>query len=72
VLVKSPLLKRLRHFSLAGTPYYQPTLARLAEALDANRIESFLLRLPNIDLGGAAGTEPLRAKFGDKFRILPA
>jgi hypothetical protein len=64
-------LKRLRHFALDGTPYYQPTLARLAEALDANRLETFLLTLPNLDSGGAAGTEPLRAKFGDKFRVLP-
>ena len=70
VLVRSPLLKRLRHFALAGAANYRPVLALLTSALDITRIETFSLALPRVELPGSDGTDALRQHFGDKLQLL--
>ena len=69
-LVRSPLLKRLRHFSLRCGPEDRSVLARLAGAVDVARIETFALTLPPLFPPGPDGTAALRKHFGGKLRVV--
>ncbi len=65
-LVRSPLLKRLRHFAVRGGPPRSADID-IANAVDADRIETFAI--------GKSETFPrlvsqLCDRFGDRLRIL--
>jgi hypothetical protein len=64
--VRSPLLKRLRHFAVRGGPPRSVDI-EIAGAVDPDRIETFAI--------GGSETPPrvaamLRDRFGDRFRVL--
>jgi len=66
-LARSPLMKRLRHVALRGQ-YEDPLVTdSLADAVDMDRIETFAIGIwgmpPHV-------VELLRAKFGDRLRLL--
>ena len=68
-LVRSPLLKRLRHFALSGGQYEDGrALLPLVDVVDPARIETFALQIPYFPERAA---NALRAKFGDRVRFLP-
>jgi len=69
-LVRSPLLKRVRHFALRGHPTNRSLLSLLVDAVDVNRIETFLLSLPVTPATPLDGVAQLRRHFGDKLRAL--
>jgi uncharacterized protein (TIGR02996 family) len=68
-LVRSPLLKRLRHFTLVGAPRFSPSLARLAEALDVTRVETFFLSLRS-EAPGPDVPSSLSKHYGDKLHLV--
>lgn len=67
-LARSPLLKRLKHFSLGGIYNDGRALLPLVDAVDPKRIETFALAVPHFPRRAA---DALRAKFGDRVRFLP-
>ncbi len=67
-LARSPLLKRLKHFALAGIYNDGRALLPLVDAVDPARIETFAVAIPYFPQRAA---DALRAKFGDRFRVLP-
>ncbi|MCI0699580.1 MAG: TIGR02996 domain-containing protein [Planctomycetia bacterium] len=69
VFLRSPLLKRLTHFTLRGHPNNRTLLSRLIDAVDANRIETFSLALPITPATPLDGVAQLRRHFGDKLRV---
>jgi uncharacterized protein (TIGR02996 family) len=71
VLVRSPLLKRLRHFRLRVYPLDPAALPALANVVDASRIETFALMLPANGLQVPDGIASLRRHFGNKLRVFP-
>lgn len=70
-LVAAPMLKRVRHFSLQGSFPDRAALSQLTGAVDRDRIETFFLGLPPVDVPGAPdGTAALREHFGAKLRVI--
>lgn len=68
-LVRSPLLKRLRHFALSGGQYEDGhVFLPLVDAVDSERIETFAIQIPYFPERAA---NALRAKFGGRVRFLP-
>jgi uncharacterized protein (TIGR02996 family) len=66
-LASSPLLKRVKHFALSGDYQNGRALLPLVDAVDPDRIETFALGIPHLPERAA---NALRAKFGDRFRLL--
>jgi len=67
ILLRSPLMKRIRHFSLAGRFQNAAHIATLADAVNLERIETFALNLPGIP---PEIVDLLRAKLGDRLRLM--
>lgn len=73
ILVRAPLLKRVRHLALQGWCEDRSLLKRLVGAVNADRIETFAFGPGQVypPLGAwADGTAELRAAFGDRLRLL--
>jgi hypothetical protein len=68
-LVRSPALKRVRHFALIGGVYKNGRVfLPLVDVGDPRRIETFAIGIPYFPERAASA---LRAKFGDRVRFLP-
>ena len=64
--IRSPMLKRLRHFAVRGGPP-QSVDIDIAEAVDLNRIETFAIGTRETSLRVIA---MLRERFGDRLKLL--
>ena len=69
-LDRSPLLKRVRHFAVRGSPVDRTTLPKLVAAVNRDRIETFALIMPPHEPLREYAAELLNQWFGDRARML--